>query len=661
MLARSDSQPAGLVRRTFVAREIREVAADTFEYVLSDATPDRLGDVIEQSGWQLGNFRKNPVALFGHDTSFIVGNWKNVRVVEGELRGELSLLPPTSDRLREIDAAVKAGVLKAVSVGFKPIKVEPLDEEDPFAGARFIKQELIEASLVAVGANPNALQIAKSLNLSPQGAELIFGKLADKDQDASRDDRTGKLAETNVHRKPTQMNLSDKIEAAQQRVNSATDALTTFVNKIGDVIAGDDTKTMDKLSDDVSHAKASLASLQKAEQMLGVSSEIVVREPSHSIEPRRPFALPKKKEVRPGDYYFKTAAVLLLARAQQRPTTEIINERYSGDDQTRAMFDVITKASTVPATTTLAGWAAELAAGVAQLDFIDQLMPQSVYPGLSSRGVRFTFGRNGTVSIPGRAATPTVGGSFVAQGAPIPVRQAGFTAITLTPKKMGVITTATREIVQHSTPAIEAILRTAMQEDTAVAIDSVLLSATAATATTPAGIRAGVAAQTPTAITGGAFAALVGDLKNLIGVLTAANSLRSPVWIMNPAEVLSIGLTQNAGGDFPFAAEVNGGSLRGYPILQSTSVTPKTVILIDAADYASATGDEPQFDVSDQAVLHMEDTTPLPIGTTGSPNTVAAPTRSLWQTDSIGIRLLLDINWGLRRTGTVAWVAGVVW
>src|SRR5262245_61003524 len=90
MLTRNDDRAAGAVRRTFIARQVRAVSDDTFEYVLSDATPDRMGDVIEQDGWQLGNFKKNPIALFGHDTDFIVGNWKNVKVVDGELRGELS-------------------------------------------------------------------------------------------------------------------------------------------------------------------------------------------------------------------------------------------------------------------------------------------------------------------------------------------------------------------------------------------------------------------------------------------------------------------------------------------------------------------------------------------------------------------------------------------
>src|SRR5262245_9914028 len=214
MSARHNGQAGGLARRTYVASNIRKVAADVFEYVLSDATPDRMGDVIEPAGWQLGNFKRNPIALFGHDTDFIVGQWRNVRVVADELRGELELLPPTSDRMREVDAAVQAGVLRAVSVGFRPIKAEPLDEEDPFAGTRFLAQELVEASLVAVGANPNALQIAKSLNLSPQTVELIFGKHADTDQRTAGEPH-GKHAETRttINRKTNPMlTMSQRIE-----------------------------------------------------------------------------------------------------------------------------------------------------------------------------------------------------------------------------------------------------------------------------------------------------------------------------------------------------------------------------------------------------------------------------------------------------------------
>jgi HK97 family phage major capsid protein len=357
---------------------------------------------------------------------------------------------------------------------------------------------------------------------------------------------------------------------------------------------------------------------------------------------------------------FRAATISLLSRVEQKTKLDVLRERYGEDEPTKAVMDSVTKAASAPATTTTVGWAAELVA-TAILDFIDTLMPQSVYPGLSARGGRFTFGRNGVVSLPARNTTTTISGSFVGQGAPIPVRQGAFTATTLTPKKMGVISTFTREIAEHSTPSIEALIRQAIQEDTSVSIDSVLLDAVVASAIRPAGLRAGVSVTTATA--GGGFNALVGDVKALVGALVTASggNLRTPVWIMNPVQALSIAMTQNAGGDFPFAAEVNQGRLQGYTILQSTSVTAGMVFLVDASDFFSATGDDPRFDVSDQAVLHMEDTTPLAIGTAGSPNTVAAPARSLWQTDTIGIRMLLDINWAMRRTGSIVWTQAVTW
>jgi hypothetical protein len=40
---------------------------------------------------------------------------------------------------------------------------------------------------------------------------------------------------------------------------------------------------------------------------------------------------------------------------------------------------------------------------------------------------------------------------------------------------------------------------------------------------------------------------------------------------------------------------------------------------------------------------------------------VAAPVRSLWQTDTIGVRMLLDLNWGMRRTGVIAWTQTMTW
>ena len=65
--------------------------------------------------------------------------------------------------------------------------------------------------------------------------------------------------------------------------------------------------------------------------------------------------------------------------------------------------------------------------------------------------------------------------------------------------------------------------------------------------------------------------------------------------------------------------------------------------------------------MSDSATLHLEDTAPAELVAAGSPGVVAAPQRSLFQTDSLALRMVMPLNWVKRRPGTVAWVQNVTW
>ena len=255
--------------------------------------------------------------------------------------------------------------------------------------------------------------------------------------------------------------------------------------------------------------------------------------------------------------------------------------------------------------------------------------------------------------------SPTIAGSFVGEGAPIPVRQGAFTAVQLIPKKVAVITTFSREISEHSDPAIEGILRDAITTDTAVAVDSVLMDNNPATAIRPAGLRNGVATLTPTA--GGGFAAVVGDVKLLAGAMLTATlgNVRSPVWLMSPTLVLALRLTVAPNGALVFADEINRGTFMGWPYIESPNVTADTLFLIDAADFMSASGD-PRFDVSDQATVHMEDSAPAAI-VPGPSGPASAPVRSFWQTDTLGIRMIMPLNWAFRRPAMIAYISGVTW
>jgi HK97 family phage major capsid protein len=346
----------------------------------------------------------------------------------------------------------------------------------------------------------------------------------------------------------------------------------------------------------------------------------------------------------------------------KRPVIEVLRDTYGEDEQTRAVMEIITRNPSAPATIPQAGWAAELVTQVWQ-DFIEALLPFSVFPGVASRGQQYTFGRNGVINLPMRNTTPQIAGAFVGEGAPIPVRQGSFSTVQLTPKKMAVISTFTRELSEHSTPAIEGIIREAIQHDTAISLDNVLLDSNAATAVRPPGLLNGVTV-TPASNTGTPIIDLTADMKNLINALNVSTlgNIRNPLWMMTPSVRYNAMLTPNSLGMFPYRDEVEAGNLLDIPIVKSANVPAGTLILMDAADYASVSEAAPRFDVSDQAVLHMEDTTPAAIvGGTASAPAPAVPTRSLWQTDTIGVRMILPLNWVLRRAGMVQYTNGMHW
>lgn len=155
----------------------RQDKEDPFTFVLSDESVDRMGDVIRADGWSLKQFKANPVALFGHDHSKIVGVWTNVKVVGKRLMGTLKLADPgTSELVDTTRKLIEQKILKAVSVGFQPIEAKPRKSGE---GMDFIKSALHEVSLVSVPANPNALAIAKCL--SPDVADVLFAQPSIKD------------------------------------------------------------------------------------------------------------------------------------------------------------------------------------------------------------------------------------------------------------------------------------------------------------------------------------------------------------------------------------------------------------------------------------------------------------------------------------------------
>ncbi len=148
---------------------------ELYPVTLSDGSVDRHGDTVSPDGWDLTAFKQNPVLLWGHDSRQPpIGTVKNVRVENGQLRGEMKFA--SSPRAKEGKALVDEKVLRTVSVGFKPVEWKIAEDRDDgdswFPPVDFTKQELLELSVVSVPANANALIDVKAHEAGARGALL---------------------------------------------------------------------------------------------------------------------------------------------------------------------------------------------------------------------------------------------------------------------------------------------------------------------------------------------------------------------------------------------------------------------------------------------------------------------------------------------------------
>jgi HK97 family phage prohead protease len=139
--------------------EVKEVAGDApmMDFIASDNTVDRYNEVIDQAGWQMDNFRANPVIPDCHDYSSIsriLGRAVMCDVKDGRLvnRVEFCLDNPMGNLAYKM---ATGGFIKSQSVGFIPLEWQNGNgKEQP--DRTYTKQELLEISLVVVPANPGA-------------------------------------------------------------------------------------------------------------------------------------------------------------------------------------------------------------------------------------------------------------------------------------------------------------------------------------------------------------------------------------------------------------------------------------------------------------------------------------------------------------------------
>ena len=272
----------------------------------------------------------------------------------------------------------------------------------------------------------------------------------------------------------------------------------------------------------------------------------------------------------------------------------------------------------------------------------------------------------------------------------IPLTQFSFGSQTLNRYKLAAITTMTREITEQANPQIEGLLRNALSEAYSAVLDAALLSTAIAVAgIRPAGIRAGLAgAATGAGAAAGTTpgSAVRTDLQAMLAYFQTNRTGSRPVLIMNDQTRLSLSMSVSSLGDYMFRDEVATGRLLGMEVVSSANVPTGLVMMVDADAMAFGL-DAPMFDVSDVATITEASANGVvptqanaaadALGTAGQVGPdlgqhvtedgvtrvagAGVVARSLWQTYSLGIRMVAPTSWGILRPGSVAERTAVNW
>lgn len=171
--------------------QIKKVDDETnkYNFIVSSESIDRDGDILRVSGWDLKQYKKNPVVLFGHghtgDLGLPIGRatkvWKDTSVEPKKLMMEMEFIPkeiyPFAGLIRDM---VDKGFIKTGSVRFLPKEfkdIDPKDIPDGYTGLKgreYTKQEMIEYSVVTLPANPDCERLAlKSKEIADANSKEI--------------------------------------------------------------------------------------------------------------------------------------------------------------------------------------------------------------------------------------------------------------------------------------------------------------------------------------------------------------------------------------------------------------------------------------------------------------------------------------------------------
>jgi HK97 family phage prohead protease len=688
-----------LQTRAYSLLTVKAIDAERLEIegIATTPTVDRVGDVVESTG---GRFKLPIPLLHHHKNDQPVGQVTHAKATKDGITIKAKLARVTEpgalkDRIDLAWGEIKAGLVRGLSIGFKPVEFEPLDVKDPFGGLRYSVWDLFEVSLVTIPANADAqISVIRSID---QGLQAASGKT---ETWSSRPGASGNPV-VNLKRKGARemsKNVAEHISALEAKRAANQARMEEIMSKAMDEGRSTDDaerEEFDTLEREVETVDDDLTRYRKLEKSMIERAKPVTPQTTKTIEDgstaRAGMIRVAAPQMPPGIRMARVARCLALAQGNRSEALVIAKGMYPSDEPTLATLqaavhhgavsdEAVRKAPVPAASTSDTQWAGALVSAVSGEagvvgDFLEYLRPQTILGRFGSGGIpslrRVPF-RTGLI-------TQHTGGSgfWVGEGAPKPVTRVDLSRRTLLPTKCATIAVATDELLRDSSPSADMLIRDSLVGALTELMDSDFIDpASGASGARPASITNGV-----TAITSGSAGGSAGggpadvirvDVRTLMNnFITANNPPSQGVWIMRATTALALALMQNPLGQAEFPGiTMNGGTFLGFPVITSEHVpqvgspTGDYVVFVNASDIYFADEGGFSLSMSTEASIEMDDN-PTGAAFTGSPGSVTGlgttSLVSLWQQNLVGWRAERTVNWLRARLSGVQVIASVNW
>lgn len=249
---KSGETPDKMIYKESVEGETRAVNESTLtiDFVISSSNIDRMHDSIDQNGWDLKAFKKNPVVLWAHDQSqppVAKAIPRSIKIDGKKLLATAQFMPAdVSEFSYMIFQMYKLGFMNATSVGFRPLEWSFAEDDKRPYGVNFTKQELLEFSCVPVPANSDALMGAKSMGVNTRPLKTWVENALDNWKDegdllvpkSNLEILYKSLSARTKLLKPLEDIMTEKTETVEETVNKEANAETVEKTEVENTSVG---------------------------------------------------------------------------------------------------------------------------------------------------------------------------------------------------------------------------------------------------------------------------------------------------------------------------------------------------------------------------------------------------------------------------------------